>query len=162
MFDKPLILVVDDEKDFAGNVSELLKASGKYETIVCNSAVEALNTIQKNRAFLGFGNHIKLILLDIKMPDMTGLAFLAKLREKYPHEEIGVIMLTAWEDQDKWQKAREGGAAGYLKKPFKEQELMYAVDRFFAGKQRWMVEKTKWELMEKEKGQGTDQQEPEA
>lgn len=150
MSDKPLILVVDDEKDIAENISEFLLSTEKYETLISNSAVEALKIVNKNKGFLGLSNKVRLIFLDIKMPEMSGLEFLAKLREDYPEDKIGVIMLTAWEDEEKWKKARDGGAAGYLNKPFKGDQLLSLADRFFAGKDLWMVEQTKWELLSKE------------
>ncbi|NQU16962.1 MAG: response regulator [Candidatus Saganbacteria bacterium] len=150
MSKKPLILVVDDEVDIAENIGELLKASEKYEVLTCNSAIDALQVIKKNRNLLGMANHIKLVLMDIKMPEMSGLELLAKIREEYSHSQVGVIMLTAWADTEKWNKAREGGAAGYIKKPFREKELIGTVDRFFSGKEDWMVEQTKWELLANE------------
>ena len=138
---KPLILVVDDEKEFADAAAAFLQKIG-YEAITANSAKEAFETIDKNKPLLGLGhNHIKCILLDIKMPEMDGLQFLDKFREKY-EDKIGVIMLTAYEDEDKWLEVASAYVAGYIKKPFKEDEVRNTLKRFFEGKQEEMAQET--------------------
>lgn len=151
MAERPLVLIVDDEKEFADNLGELIKNTGRYEPIVTYSALDALKILEANKTFLGlFTNRIKLIFLDIKMPGMDGLEFLGRIRSNAHTQRIGVIILTAWEDSEKWEKAREGRVAGYLKKPFKEDELIEAIDRFFSGKHEWMIEQTKWQTLAKE------------
>ncbi len=149
MTDKPLILIVDDEKDFANNISELIKSTGLYETIVTHSAKEAQEVLKKNQGLLGLGrNRISLATLDIKMPETDGLELMQKIRLDYPN--IGIIILTAWVDRDKWKKARAGGVAAYIQKPLKEKELFSVLKRYFSGKEDWMIEQTKWELIAKE------------
>lgn len=153
MTEKPLILIVDDEKDFANNISELIKASGLYDTVVTNSAKEAQEILKKNQGLLGIGkNRIRLAILDIKMPETDGLELLQKIRLDYP--TIGAIILTAWEDKDKWKKARDGSVAAYIQKPLMEKNLLAILKRYFAGKEDWMVEQTKWELIAKEEEEG--------
>src|SRR3989338_4645209 len=99
---KPLIMVVDDERDFANNIADTIRKTGKYEVITAYSGKEALYELGKNKSFLGIaGNKVKLILLDIKMPDMDGLQFLEELQAV----QIGVMMLTAYEDEEKWDRA---------------------------------------------------------
>ncbi|MFC1495936.1 PleD family two-component system response regulator [Candidatus Margulisiibacteriota bacterium] len=151
MSNKPLVMVVDDEVDLADTISNTIRESGKYVSLTAYSAKEALGLIEEHKNFFKVNNTtIRLIILDIKMPEMDGLEFLAKVRETYPPEKIGVLMLTAWEDPDKWEKAREGFVVAYLKKPFKADELLSAIDRFFAGKDKWMIEQTKWETHARE------------
>lgn len=149
--DKPLIMVVDDEPMVAEAVVEIVKAAGKYEIISANSGQDAFALINKNKKLMGlFGNKIKLIFLDLRMPDMSGLEFLKKLRLDYGPADIGVIILSAWEDDEKWKKSRDGSVAGYMLKPFREEELLKSIDSFFSGKGNWMVEQTKWKLLGKE------------
>ncbi|OGC03167.1 hypothetical protein A2276_07135 [candidate division WOR-1 bacterium RIFOXYA12_FULL_43_27] len=149
MKEKPLILIVDDEKDFADNLSEIIRSSGKYDTLVAYSAEDAFKIFEDNKKLLGFANRIKLTLLDIKMPGISGLELLKKLRDKYNHQS-GVMMLTAWEDAEKFQNARKGEVAAYILKPYKEEDLMNKIDRFFEGKDLWMIEKTKWDTIVRE------------
>ncbi|NQU16961.1 MAG: response regulator [Candidatus Saganbacteria bacterium] len=156
MTEKPLILVVDDEEDIANNLAEIIQVSELYDAQVSYSALEAEKLLEKNKSFLGLGkNKVRLIISDIKMPGMSGLQFLEKVRLEYPN--IGFIFLTAYEDKEKWAKARKGLVAAYVKKPFRGDDLLAVIKRFFAGKEDWMVEQTKWELLEKEGKDSTDE-----
>ena len=148
---KPLVLVVDDEKVVADNISEIIRRTGKYEVISSCSAKEALGQLGKNKIMLGLGgNKIKLIILDIKMPEMDGLQFLEKLRKDFGHD-IGVAMLTAYEDAEKWDKATDGFVINYIKKPFEPEELIATVDKFFSGNEAEMTLKTFEKHIEKRK-----------
>lgn len=130
---KPLILVVDDEKEMANFIVDMIKESERYETLTAYSAKEALEHLERSRKLLGLaGNKIKLILLDIKMPEMDGLQFLEKLRQDFNEEQIGVMMLTAYEDEEKWDKATSGFVCGYIKKPVAKSDLLAKLDRFFS------------------------------
>ncbi|MFH1387285.1 MAG: response regulator [bacterium] len=135
----PLVMVVDDEVDVANAIANTIKDTKRYDVVVANSAKDGLNLLAKNKVFLGLGgNKIRLILLDIKMPEMDGLQFLEKVRKDYG-EDIGVSMLTAWEDEEKWDKATSGFVINYIKKPFKGEELITTVDGFFEGREGKMV-----------------------
>ena len=136
---KPLIMVVDDEVDVANSITNTIKDTGKYEVITANSAKEALENLKKHKVMFGLGgNRIRLILLDIKMPEMSGLELLEKIRQGFG-EDIGISMLTAWEDEEKWEKATSGFVINYIKKPFKSDELIATIDDFFMGKEGMMV-----------------------
>ncbi|MFH2034322.1 MAG: response regulator [Candidatus Margulisiibacteriota bacterium] len=130
---KPLIMVVDDDKDVADEIAASIKDTEKYEVATVYSARDALRLIEKNKKLMGNRNRIELIVLDIKMPEMNGLELLARIRLTYPDDKMGVIMLTAYEDADKWEKATDGHVAGYLKKPFKEEELLKTLERYFSS-----------------------------
>lgn len=139
---KPLIMVVDDEVDVANAVASIIKNTEKYRVIVANSALEALEQLAKNKIMLGIGgNHIRLIFLDIKMPGMDGLQFLEKVRQDYG-EGIGVVILTAFEDAEKWERATSGFVVNYIKKPFKNEEIIATIDEFFSGQGAEMTLKT--------------------
>jgi CheY-like chemotaxis protein len=136
---KPLVMVVDDEVDVANVITSVIKDSGKYDVLTAYSAPEALTNLAKNKVFFGLGgNRIRFIFLDIKMPEMDGLQFLDKVRKEFG-EDIGVSMLTAWEDEEKWDKATSGFVVNYIKKPFKGNEILTTLEGFFAGKDAKMV-----------------------
>ncbi len=135
----PLIMVVDDEVDVANSIANTIKDAERYEVITAYSAKEALEHLKKNKILLGLGgNRIRLILLDIKMPEMDGLSLLEKIRQDFG-EDIGISMLTAWEDAEKWDRATSGFVINYIKKPFKSDELIKTIDGFFAGNEGKMV-----------------------
>ena len=139
---KPLIMVVDDEVDVANAIANTIKDTDRYEVITANSAKAALELLTKHKVMFGLGgNKIRMILLDIKMPEMDGLQFLARVRKEHG-EDIGVAMLTAWEDNEKWDRATAGFVLNYIKKPFKSEELLATIDNFFAGKETDMVLET--------------------
>lgn len=130
---KPLILVVDDEKAFADELAKTIKMSGKYDAVAAYSAREADEILKKSRGIFGvFKNKVRCILLDIKMPEMDGLQFLENLRKEY-EEKIGVILVTAYEDEEKWDKATDGLAAGYITKPLDKNNLLALLDKLFSS-----------------------------
>lgn len=146
---KPLIMVVDDEIDVANSIADTIKDTKRYEVITAYSAKQALEHLKKNKVFMGLGgNRIRLILLDIKMPEMDGLQALEKIRKDFG-EDIGISMLTAWEDEEKWDRATSGFVINYIKKPFKSEELIATLDNFFEGKEEKMVLKTFEKHLEK-------------
>jgi len=128
---KSLVLVVDDEKQYADLMAEAVRESDKYDAIAAYSGIDAFKVIEKNKT--GFGkkkNKIGCILLDIKMPGMDGLQFMKKLRDEYG-EMFKVILVTAYEDQEKWGKALDYAAVKYIRKPFREEYLLRSIDTAF-------------------------------
>jgi CheY-like chemotaxis protein len=135
-------MVVDDEVDLANSIAGAIKDYEKYDVLTAYSAKEALEHLKKNKMLMGLGgNRIRFIFLDIKMPEMDGLQFLNKIRKEFG-EDIGVSMLTAWEDEEKWDKATSGFVVNYIKKPFETGALIKTLDDFFAGQEGKMVMNT--------------------
>jgi CheY-like chemotaxis protein len=107
------ILVVDDEKDvellFKQKFRREVK-SKKLELVFAFSGQEALD-------FLGTNDPPKVVYIfsDINMPGMTGLELLDIVKEKYPN--IKVSMISAYGDQQNYEKAIESGAKEFFTKP---------------------------------------------
>ena len=136
---KPLIMVVEDEVPYANKIAETINKTEKYSTVTAYSAKEAFLQLKKNSRLFGFlNNKIRLILLDIKMPEMDGLQFLEKMRKEHAGENIGVIMVTAYEDEEKWNKATDNFVVGYITKPFAPETLIAALDRYFSSEQAYI------------------------
>ncbi|HVN66942.1 MAG TPA: response regulator [Candidatus Sulfotelmatobacter sp.] len=139
---KPMVMVVDDEVDVANSIANVIKDTGRYEVITAYLAKDALEQLNKNKVLFGLGgNRVRLVLLDIKMPEMDGLQLLERVRKDYG-DTIGIAMLTAWEDEDKWDRATSGFVVNYIKKPFKTDELIGTIDSYFGGKERNLVLET--------------------
>lgn len=139
---KPTIMVVDDEVDVANAIANTIRDTGRYQVMTANSGKEALEKLAKNKIMFGLGgNRIHLVLLDIKMPEMDGLTLLEKIRKDFG-EDIGIAMLTAWEDEEKWNRATAGYVVNYIRKPFKAEELLGTIDKFFEGDEGDLVMKT--------------------
>ncbi len=100
------ILVVDDEKDICDFVRSFFKERG-FQMLVALNGDEALSLVKKEKP--------DLILLDIKMKGMDGIAVLKHIKEI--DKNFKVIMVTALEDQDKMNEAYKLGACDYITKP---------------------------------------------
>jgi CheY-like chemotaxis protein len=74
---------------------------------------------------------IDLILLDINMPVMSGLEFLAELRRIDVFRDVPVIVISTEGKHADTIRALSAGARGYLTKPFRSQELHALIDRVF-------------------------------
>ena len=109
------ILICDDEKDIVSALKIYLEAEG-YSALCAYSGQEALDLLR--------GEEVQLVLLDIMMPGLDGLAALAKIRER---SNVPVIFLTAkGEDTDKILGLNLG-ADDYVTKPFNPVELLARV-----------------------------------
>ena len=110
------ILICDDERDIVSALKIYLEAEG-YAAVCTYSGQEALDALERDR-------EIRLVLLDIMMPGLDGLAALARIRER---SNVPVIFLTAKaEDTDKILGLNLG-ADDYVTKPFNPVELLARV-----------------------------------
>lgn len=120
------ILVVED--------SDLLHRM--YEVVFrpqrANGAV-LLHAMNGREALLRLAEHpdTDLILLDINMPVMSGLEFLAHCKQERVFEDIPVVVVSTEGKQEDTLRALRSGARGYVTKPFKPQELFVLIDRIF-------------------------------
>ncbi len=134
--EKKLILLVEDDTDQAEEIITIIKNTNKYNVTWAKNGKEALHLLKENNRLLGLlENKIKCILLDLHMPEMNGLEFIEILRKKekkhlFP-KFLPIVFLTAFEDETKWQSAIANFTAGYLRKPFKKQDLEKILDQIF-------------------------------
>lgn len=103
------LLIVDDEKTVLKTLSLKLKARG-YEIIAASSGSDAMTSLAEN-------DDIDLVLLDIRMPDMSGNQVLQLIRNMYSSLELPVLMLTSSDEAEAMVKALQAGANDYLVKP---------------------------------------------
>ena len=100
------LLVVDDETDICDFVKTFFKDRG-FHVFTALNGDEALLIVKKERP--------DLVLLDIKMKGMDGIAALKHIKEL--DRSIKIIMVTALADQDKMHEAYKLGACDYITKP---------------------------------------------
>jgi DNA-binding NtrC family response regulator len=109
MYQEPLtVLLVDDEETFAGILAEQLREEYGFQTSFCTSGREAIEALQNARR--GFD----VVLLDYKMPDITGLNVLQWMHEQ--KNETPVVILTAAGSEAVAVEAMKLGAYDYLRK----------------------------------------------
>jgi DNA-binding response OmpR family regulator len=107
------VLVVDDEVDFQNLLAGFLTKQG-YRVSTARNGKEALEII-------GNGDAPKVMLVDIRMPEMGGLELLSHLQSQRPTP--GVLLLTALNDLEIARRAAELGAFDYILKPFDFDQL---------------------------------------
>jgi CheY-like chemotaxis protein len=115
------ILIVDDEEGFREGVADLLGMEG-YSVHVARDAVEAV------RILPGFRPEV--ILLDLRMPNLDGEAFLRGLSGLPASSKVPVLLISAKEDLE--SIAARTGAAGYLRKPFEAPQLLSLLEKVLA------------------------------
>ena len=101
------ILIVDDNPNMSTLLAEMLEVFD-YESVRASDGSEALDELDKNS--------FSMVITDMRMPNMTGLELLEKVKEKYP--KIPVVLISGYSVDG---EAVEGGSAkpdGFLAKPF--------------------------------------------
>src|SRR5574337_1877044 len=118
MPESPRILVVDDDATAGAVLVEVLTKAG-YEVELARGGTEAVEKGQQVP--------MDLVLTDIKMPDMDGMAVLKRFQEFSP--ETPIILLTAFGAMESAIEAIKGGAYDYISKPFKKDEVLLTIRR---------------------------------
>ena len=117
------VLVVEDNDDIRDLIEMILTDQG-YSVLTAEHGEEALKLIE-------YPNHVKVILLDMKMPIMNGWQFAEAYRKMTNSFKAPIIVCTAAQDAKK--RADEISAEGYLEKPFKKKSLLESVKVFMKG-----------------------------
>jgi CheY-like chemotaxis protein len=110
------ILVVDDDPAILATVREILELEG-YPVVAVSDGAAALRRAEEVRP--------SLLLLDMRMPGLTGWEVAQQLRER--GIAVPILVMTAAQDARLW--AQQIGAAGFLPKPFDLDDLLAAVER---------------------------------
>ena len=105
--DVPLrVLVVDDERQIGEFISDFLIEKG-YEVFYADNGNDALMFLKRVRPHIA--------LLDVRMSDMNGLEVLKRIKQIDP--QVGVIMVTALQEEEIGREALKLGASDYIIKP---------------------------------------------
>ena len=112
------VLVVDDSEIITELISILLDPEG-YQLGLVSSAEEAMILI-KQQSF-------DLILMDIEMPEVTGVELLTDMKQQNMLQNTKVLMLTGQTDGEYVEQSMQLGAEGYILKPFDHDELKQRV-----------------------------------
>ena len=122
------VLVVDDELSIQRMLGYLLRKE-EHDVTVAGSAFEALGYLETRS--------MDLILLDVAMPEMNGIALLQYLRKKPEYKTMPIVMLTASTNERHRIEAEVAGADAYLNKLANPDELVTVINNVL---QRHQVE----------------------
>ncbi len=125
------ILVADDEEKIRLSIRGVLKHHG-YKVLLASDGAEAVKIYKKN------SGKIKLVILDLLMPQLSGKEAMEKLKEINP--EVKVILSSGYLRTEMGVEILADQSVKYVEKPFHLQELMYAVR---AGLDAVKIKKTK-------------------
>ena len=112
------ILVAEDEADHRNLLRDLVEGAG-YSVTVAQNGSEAIS-------FAGM-NRFDVALLDIQLPNASGLEVLRYLREHSPSTKA--IMITGFGDLKNAMEAREHGAVDFITKPYKSEDILATIER---------------------------------
>ena len=115
------VLIVEDNDLNMKLFNDLLEAHG-YHTLQTKDGVEALRMARQHRP--------DLILMDIQLPEVSGLEVTKWLKEDDDLRSIPVIAVTAFAMKGDEEKIREGGCEAYIAKPISVASFMRTVERF--------------------------------
>ncbi len=118
------ILIVDDYPDFVILLQDFLGEHG-FSTLNAGSAAQLRQIVARE--------NIALVLLDIGLPDVSGLELLPELKKEYP--DLAIIMLTAVTDLQTALDCIRRGADDYLAKPIKFSELLATLHQVLEKRQ---------------------------
>jgi DNA-binding NtrC family response regulator len=110
------ILIMDDEEVVRNAIFDMLKPLG-HKVFLADSGVQAIELARRE--------YFDVALLDIKIPDMGGLDVMAELKKINPN--VRCIMLSSLSDVQSAVIAIKQGAADYISKPFKEEDVVKVV-----------------------------------
>jgi DNA-binding NtrC family response regulator len=110
------LLLVDDEEDLRSSLQETLELSHYHVTTAAN-AMRAKDAMENAK--------YDVAILDIRLPDGSGLDLLRELKEADP--DIGIILITGYSEVESAVQAIEIGADDFLKKPFEPSELVVRI-----------------------------------
>ncbi|MET0497388.1 MAG: response regulator [Steroidobacteraceae bacterium] len=114
------ILLVDDSASVR-KVAGIALTSAGYSVLEAGNGQEALGKLN--------GDKIHLIISDVNMPVMDGIAFLKEVKRHPNYRFTPVIMLTTESGDDMKQEGRAAGAKAWIVKPFQPQSMLDAVSK---------------------------------
>ena len=120
------ILIVEDSKAIRSMIRVSLEEEGGYFVVEAGNGFEALKALP-TRSF-------DLIITDINMPDINGLELIGYVKSNPTYRGIPLIIVSTEKSEEDKKRGMSLGAAGYVVKPFKKEDLMEMVATVLGGK----------------------------
>ena len=116
------LLIVDDETGITEEIKGYFEEEG-YEVFTADTGKEGLDMLQQIKP--------DILLLDMKLPDISGLVVLRACKESLPHTKV--IVNTGYVDQNIIDESERIGRDSFLQKPFNLERLQQEIERLMAG-----------------------------
>ncbi len=120
------VLIVDDSATLRASVKFSLSEAG----YAVEEAVDGRDALRKLQELQTRGSQVSLIISDINMPNMDGITFIKEAKQVPSLKFIPVLILTTESQDSKKMEGKEAGAAGWLVKPFSNDQLIGVVKKF--------------------------------
>jgi CheY-like chemotaxis protein len=125
-----ILLVEDNEVDAAVTIRLLNLNRLNKDLVLATNSKDALEALQRrNRE----GNSPNLILLDINLPDISGIDLLTRIKEDEIFRKIPVVILTGSNEDQDIQKSYDLGSSIYLVKPISNYEMKQVIKMLFSS-----------------------------
>jgi len=121
MSDARRILIVEDDTPLADMCVEMFRSQG-YDADAVSNGREALARMTDGRAY-------PVVLTDLVMPEMDGIALLRAVKDRFPSTDV--LVMTSYGTVDTAVEAMKLGAVDFITKPFKRDVLMMTIERVF-------------------------------
>lgn len=112
------VLILDDEADFTGELKEFLQLRD-FDVYTANTPEEGFASLRRRP--------YDMMILDVRLPGMSGLDILKQVRKLYPSMEV--IIISGHGDMDTVIQALRDGAIDYLRKPFRHIDIQFSIER---------------------------------
>ena len=117
------VMIVEDNELNMKLFHDLLEAQG-YRTVTTRNGIEALELARQH--------HPDLILMDIQLPEVSGLQVTQWIKEDDDLRKIPIIAVTAFAMKGDEEKIRDGGCEAYIAKPISVASFLRTVERFLS------------------------------
>lgn len=112
------VLIVDDEEDLTWTLTrKLSRDNNMFEVLAVNSGKDALELLDRFP--------VDMVVTDVRMPEVSGLELLVKIREKHPFTKV--IIMTAYGSSEVQAEANNRGCFQYIEKPFEINDLKHII-----------------------------------
>ena len=119
------VLIVEDSKAIRSMIRMALEEAGGFFAVEAGNGFEALKTLPTKR--------FALIITDINMPDINGLELIGYVKSNPAYREIPLVIVSTEKSEEDKKRGIALGAAGYIVKPFKKEELLATVMQVLEG-----------------------------
>ena len=113
------ILLVDDEPDMLALLRTVIRGRTEHEVLATNNPLEVAEILGRAP--------VDVVVTDLKMPGMDGLDLLTQVHARDP--DIAVLVITAYGSEESAAEALRRGAADFITKPFRKEQILLALDK---------------------------------